>query len=137
MTGRKSKRLARMTACLLLNGIVVDSTSPTVSTCFAPTKKQVGEHNKKRLLAQEAPIALIEAKHKNNAAASRKSSDLFWGLETKHLFLCVGAHISLTINLCSKENLVNGATGVEVVKDIVYAEDKKPPDLPTWYHGHG
>ena len=90
------------------------------------TNKEVAEHNKKRLLAQREPIVLIEAKH-NNFAASRKSSDLFWGLETT-LFLCVGAHISLTINLCSKANLVNGATGV--VKDIVYAEDKKPPDLP-------
>jgi ATP-dependent exoDNAse (exonuclease V) alpha subunit len=90
------------------------------------TNKEVAEHNKKRLLAQREPIVLIEAKH-NNFAASTKSSDLFWGLETT-LFLCVGAHISLTINLCSKANLVNGATGV--VKDIVYAEDKKPPDLP-------
>jgi hypothetical protein len=105
MTGRKSKRLARRSACLLLNGIVVDSTSPTVSTCFAPAKKQVGEHNKKRLLAQEAPIALIEAKHKNNDATSRKPSDLFWGLETKHLFLCVGAHISLTINLFAAKKI--------------------------------
>ena len=83
------------------------------------TNKEVAEHNKKRLLAQGEPIVLIEAKH-NNAAASRKSSDLFWGLETT-LFLCVGAHISLTINLCSKANLVNGATGV--VKDVVYAVD--------------
>lgn len=91
--------------------------------------KLVQAHHNQQLTAQGNPIALIRAQHSHSAAA-RKSADKFWGLETL-LYACVGAHVMLHLNLCSKAGLVNGASGV--VKDIVYEEgENAATDLPLF-----
>ncbi|XP_053405155.1 uncharacterized protein LOC123560749 [Mercenaria mercenaria] len=95
-----------------------------------PTHDQVWEHNKEKILDVNKyfPIAKLDAICKgphSKSASSAKSNGLLLSI-----YICENARVMLTVNLCVKYGLFNGAIGT--VFDIVYPPNKMPTEcLPT------
>ncbi|XP_053391813.1 uncharacterized protein LOC128554571, partial [Mercenaria mercenaria] len=96
-----------------------------------PTHAEVWSHNKQKILEinVEYPIAKVTAINKGQHAKT-SAGDKAGGLSPV-IYLCKCAAVMLTVNLCVKYGLFNGAIGIVV--DILYPEDKKPSSdtLPT------
>ena len=89
------------------------------------TNREVDQHNKRMLLENGNPIALIRAKHTCTRAKLAGPRDTM-NLDSS-MYLARGASVLINNNLCS--SVVNGSRGI--VKDIVYEEGKSAPELPT------
>jgi hypothetical protein len=91
-----------------------------------PTHEAEWNHNKSSLLEQNKyfPIAKINAIN-TGLHANSSPSDKAGGL-IRTLYLCKGAKIMLTANLCVQYGLYNGAVGT--VTDIIYPCGKTPID---------
>ena len=88
--------------------------------------EDVNNHNNKRLLSLNKPIAQINAHH-SSATARNLDADEFSGLEPI-IFIAKGATVMLTMNIWASVGLCNGANGTVV--DIIYQHDHQPPLLP-------
>ncbi|KAK3922011.1 ATP-dependent DNA helicase [Frankliniella fusca] len=100
----------------------------TDATHLFTTRQEVSDHNNKKLVGLDVPVARLPARH-NNAKAKAGSADVAQGLESV-VYLAKGARVMLRSNLWLAAGLVNGTTGT--VEDIVYARDKSSPnDLPV------
>ena len=99
----------------------------TDAICLFYKKEYVAKYNYEAITKLESPIAQINAIHSCVAAASTKSDDAR-GLEPV-VFMAKGARVMLTSNLWQQVRLCNGTRGT--IDSLVYAENHKPPDLPT------
>ena len=96
------------------------------ATMACSEKKNMVEHNLKKVKANGQPIAVIHAQS-NCQAAKEASSEKACGLVSE-LVVNKNSVVRLTSNLWTKAGLTNGAKGV--VKGIIYAPGCKPPSLP-------
>jgi hypothetical protein len=92
------------------------------------TNKENHIHNIKQLKSLLKPIILIKAEH-DCVSSMGKTPDAAKKLSST-LYLAIDAKIMLLWNVNLSAGLVNGSTGV--IKDFIYAEGKKAPDLPTY-----
>ncbi|KAE8739231.1 hypothetical protein FOCC_FOCC015271 [Frankliniella occidentalis] len=90
------------------------------------TRAAVVEHNKRKLVDLQRPVARIPAKHHGPGAADGSADDA-GGLE-KVIYLAKGSRVMLRSNLWLRAGLVNGALGTVV--DVIYHHDKAPPEDP-------
>ena len=88
--------------------------------------EKVASDNYQKLVSLGLPIAVINARHSNQAAANL-APDGIGSLEPK-LLLTIHARVMLTQNLWTNVGLCNGTMG-EVI-DIIYDEQQSPPALP-------
>ena len=88
------------------------------------TNREVDKHNKRMIMKLGSPIALVRADNKGDGSKASPKDTL--NLENS-MYIAVGASVIITTNLCN--SIVNGSRGI--IKDIVYAEGVKAPDLPA------
>ncbi|KAK3929809.1 ATP-dependent DNA helicase [Frankliniella fusca] len=81
----------------------------TDATHLFTTRQEVSDHNNKKLVGLDVPVARLPARH-NNAKAKAGSADVAQGLESV-VYLAKGARVMLRSNLWLAAGLVNGATG--------------------------
>ena len=93
-----------------------------------PTHQEEGNHNRTKLLKLNEffPIAKLNAVCKG-VHAKNVPSDKAGGL-LQTLFLCKEAKVMLSVNICVKFGLFNGANGKVV--DIIYLGEKSNNSLP-------
>ena len=92
-----------------------------------PKNELVKEYNLKHILAMQQPIGKIDALH-TGTGASKALSQEAGGLQ-RVIYLCKGAQVMLSTNLCVIHGLVNGAIGH--VNEVIYAPGSSPPSLPV------
>ncbi|XP_034232824.1 ATP-dependent DNA helicase RRM3-like [Thrips palmi] len=111
---------ARLSERFLLNVPVAEREAFRDALHIYWTRVEVMEHNIKRLVDLQTPVARIPARHHGPGAANG-TTDAAGGLD-RVLYLSKGARVMLRSNLWLKAGLVNGALGTVV--DIIYR--KKP-----------
>lgn len=92
-----------------------------------PTNVQVAEFNKATISHMSAPVAVIDAIHKN--ATSRQASELLAQGLSRKLHLSIGCRVMLRKNISVHQGLVNGSLGT--VRDIIFNPGERPPMMPS------
>ena len=88
--------------------------------------------NIQKIKAQKKPIAMITAIN-SHPKAKKFSANKAGGLHNNTI-ICKNAKVMLISNLWNEQGLTNGANGV--VRYIVYEQNMRPPNLPTFVLVH-
>ena len=100
------------------------------ATMICAYNEDLHEHNKRRILALNAPLAHVKAEHNCPEASNSKLSSNEDGGLPKQLVVCKGMEIMIVgVNLWSEAGLTNGAKGT--VKYLLYKNGEKPPSMPV------
>lgn len=93
-----------------------------------PTHDEEWSHNKSKLLEVNKlfPVAKITAVGKGSHSKSGESEKAGGLLNT--LYISKGSKVMLSVNLCVRYGLFNGAIGI--IEDILYFSERRPPALP-------
>lgn len=93
-----------------------------------PTHDEEWGHNRSKLLDlnKTFPVAKIASVSKGPHSKTGQSENAGGLLDT--VYICKKSKVMISVNLCVKFGLYNGAIGI--VEDIIYYNDKRPPSLP-------
>lgn len=93
-----------------------------------PTHDEEWSHNKSKLLEVNKlfPVAKITAVRKGSHSKSDESEKAGGLLNT--LYISKGSKVMLSVNLCVRYGLFNGAIGI--TEDSIYCSERRPPAFP-------